>query len=345
VSLLYLRNQVTPDVLEKQWTARIPIYANLPGNNDQGLPLFFVKNGVTQVKGTNVGKEWGYRSHIEGTDTAHFWFQVDPAIFGDKKSINCEFTFDIFKTTKGDPYREGAEGSGVLGYFEFRDLKTNQVVHSRYQRVDNHRTNVLADVPIEIFKNGVVDVTVQCVTRNQFLGMASYDFYFLAGANSFEANFLKGLVSIWLKVLLLTCVAVAASTTLNGFVTALLTVTIYVLGIFHKFLLSVVRGDVAGGGPIESLIRLVTQNNQLNLLERSFFNDNARRIDDLLLNLLDRLALIIPDLSTLDATQFVAEGFDIPTRLLLRNVVIIFAYVIPMAAAGYFLFQNREIAE
>lgn len=342
VSLLYLRGQISDAARASQWLARVPVYAL--GEPSDPAPLMFNKQGVMQLFGTNVGKEWQYRSHVDGADTAHFYFNVDPKYFKDKEHVRCEFKFDIFKTTKGDPTRPGAEGAGVLAYMEFKDRQTNQVVYKKYHRVENFRTNVIDDIPLDLFKSGHVEVVCQCVTPDQFLGMAQTDLYFLADTKSFESNYLKGLVSIWLKVFFLICVAVSASTILNGFVTVLFTVTVYILGTFHDFLWELAHGDSLGGGAVESIIRIVTQDNQTNTLDPTFGNRIAQAIDAVLNALLYRVSLVIPNLSLLDTTSFVAEGFDIPMGLLERNVLLVLGYVGPVILLGYILLKNREIA-
>ncbi|QDU64156.1 ABC-2 family transporter protein [Planctomycetes bacterium Pan216] len=349
VGLIYLRGQSDATVRQSQWTARVPIYATAPEDvttaNELKLPLMFYKKGQLQAQGTNVGKEWAYRSHIEGatSDSAHWFFQFDPSQFQNREEVPVELTFDIFKTTKGDPTRPGAEESGVWCLLRFVDRKTGETVFDRTFRVNNNRGNVVY-VPAKAFASGNVEVIAQCLTRNQFLGMAPADLYLLADERTFEGNFLKGLVTIWLKILLLTCVAVTASTFLKGFVTILFTFMVYILGFFHDFMIGIVTGQVRGGGPLESSIRLFTQNNQVTDLDPNFFNRIALGVDMLLLELMRALAYIIPNLTLLDTAEFVASGFDIPWALLLRNALFVIGYVVPVVIFGYFVFKNRELA-
>lgn len=341
VSLLYLWGQLSPEARTRQWLARVPVYATSP---QEGVPpLVFIKNGAAKAVGTNVGKEWDYRSHIEGASTAHWYFTFDPSVFN-QSNVTCEFTFDIFKTTKGNPTRDSDEQSGVLAFIEFKDPVSKQTVYSKHHRVDNHRINTLADIPVDVMKNGKLEVIVQCVTRSQFLGMAQYDLYFLAGSDGFAFNFVKGLVAVWLKVLLLTCLAVSASTVLNGFVTALVTVVVYIVGTFYPFLMSVIRRDVPGGGPIESAIRLINQDNQTTDLEQTAGNRLALMIDRYVLTGMDMVSRVIPDLSQLDMTSYVAEGYAIPNAEFVRNILVVVAYVIPVVLVGYFLLKSRELA-
>lgn len=351
VSLIYLRGQVSDKVRETQWKARVPVVSSQPdyisGADGNSYPLMFYKNGILDKGGTNVGKEWAYRSHIEGatSDSAIWYFDVDPTIFAGRQTVPMELTFNVYKTTKGDPTREGAEGAGVWCLLQIVDPQNRSApAYSQTFRVDNMRRKRFVDVPADVFKGGKVEVVAQCLTRNQFLGMAPYDLYFLATERSFDANFIKGLTTIWLKVLLLTCLAVAASTVLNGFVTALLVTMVYILGFFYTFMMGIITGEVAGGGPIESAIRLYTQNNQTTALEPGLFTTITSIVDKSLLWIMERLARVIPDLTTLDTASYVAQGFDIPDYILIRNVVIVLGYVVPVVIAGFLLLKSREIA-
>lgn len=340
--------------LPDSWTARVPILASSPGvanvtdkqGNQYSLPLVFEKNGQRQATGTNVGKELNYRSHIEGQtrDSAHWFFQFDPSRFAGQEFVRVELRFDVFKTTKGDPTREGAKDSGVWCLLTFLDRETGQNVYDVTFRVDNHRRMSFDRVPAEVVKSGKVEVVAQCLTRSQFIGMAPGDLYFLAAEKPFELNFLKGLTSLWLKLLLITCISVAASTVLNGFVTVLLTIAVYILGFYYNFLVQVIRGDVGGGGPIESLIRIVTQDNQTTELERNLFINIVLAIDRVALEFMNLIARLIPDLSRIDTIQLVADGFDVPWSLVGHNVLIVFGYIVPVVITGYFLLKNRELA-
>src|SRR4029079_4847365 len=105
-----------------------------------------------------------------------------------------------------------------------------QVLRINHQRI----TEML--VPSEIFKNKFVEVIIKCTTKSQFVVMARGDLYLLAHDGDFATNFFKGLVTIWLKMVLVVCLAVSASTALKGFVTVLFASAIYVLGLFFSFM-------------------------------------------------------------------------------------------------------------
>ena len=343
ISLAYIYSQVTDKVLEDQWTARVPVYASPPQPN--AASFAFVKQGAYSEVGTNVGREWGYRSHIEGdtSDEARWFFTFDPALFAGSDRVKVGVTFDVFKTTKGSPTLDEDDTSGVWASLDFIDRKDPKNKADEAFRVNNNRVTMI-EIPGSVLKSGELVVRARCLTRNQFLGMAKHDIYLQAQEQPFESNFLKGMISLWLKVLFLTSVAVAASTVLNGFVTVIFTVGVYCMGIFHNFLVQVGAGQTLGGGPIESAVRLVLQMNQTIELDPGFFRSLSKTVDPILLYIVGAVGQVIPDLSTIETAEYVASGFNIPTWLMLRNIILVVGYVVPVLIAGYLLFRNRETA-
>jgi hypothetical protein len=343
VSLGFIYWQLSDKVFNEQWTARVPVYA-VP-DTETSTTFFFIKDGGQALRGTNVGREWEYRSHIEGdtSDAARWYFEFDPKRFDGRERTRVGMTFDIFKTTKGSPTRQEDEGSGVWASLDFIDLSNPQNRFDDAFRVNNNRLTEI-EVPTTVLAGGKLIVQAQCLTRNQFIGMAKHDLYLEAIEKPFEWNYVKGLFSLWLKVLFLTSVAVAASTVLNGFVTVVFAVGVYVMGLFHDFLMQVASGQSLGGGPIESAIRLFTQQNQTNELDPGFFTNLAKLVDPILTRVLGAIGSVIPDLGTLETVEYVAAGFDIPASLIARNTIIVLGYVVPVLVAGYFLFRSRETA-
>jgi len=105
VSLLYLMREIDPDAQFESMRARVPLYG----------ALTFIGPKI------NVGREWEYRSYIPGgpgsKERAVWTYQNLPSNLASKRqgaTIPCEFTFDIFRTYKGE------EGKGVLCSFNLQ---------------------------------------------------------------------------------------------------------------------------------------------------------------------------------------------------------------------------------
>ncbi|MBM4069050.1 MAG: hypothetical protein FJ271_08915 [Planctomycetes bacterium] len=120
ISLLYVARGVTPQAAKESFTARVPIYGDV---------LSFSGTGRTD-KGESVGREWDYRSYISGPRVnmpqaprqyAIWSFASLPVGFSETRLPYFEFTFDIFRLTKGQ------ENRGVITNFSFVDGRYQQV--------------------------------------------------------------------------------------------------------------------------------------------------------------------------------------------------------------------------
>jgi hypothetical protein len=115
VSLIYVFRGVSPEAADESLKARVPLYGEL-----------FVKNGKS------VGREWEYRSYITGPpgdDEAIWTFPRLPREFGERtEPVRCEFSFDIFRTTKGE------ENKGLYCTFAFQTPRWNPRFTDEYRR-------------------------------------------------------------------------------------------------------------------------------------------------------------------------------------------------------------------
>jgi ABC-type transport system involved in multi-copper enzyme maturation permease subunit len=131
LSLLYLVWEVDPDAAAESLKAREPVW---------GDELLFEGTG-NEKSGINVGKEWGYRSYISGpmvgqpSNTAYWQFNSVPSSFANRKSVRCEYTFDVFRSTKG------YEGKGISVGFYFRTWRYQRGNEKLYQKELEERRN------------------------------------------------------------------------------------------------------------------------------------------------------------------------------------------------------------
>jgi hypothetical protein len=392
-SLLYVIRGVDPAAAAESLKARVPLYGELSFLNTEN-----------DKKGDNVGREWEYRSYIagpgmggKGPATAVWTFPFPPGNLADREKVRAEFTFDIYRTTKG------RENRGVACSFTFQtwrfkegddkiyEREKRQALLNRNGKSDAQIENELAekygyyvfpskpifdyqtlylDIPSGLFKNAVtqdanratelrgtnrpiepIKVKVTCLDPTQYIGMAKYDLYFRAddpeSTNEklwFSINFFKGSIGLWLRMCLVTGIAVCLSTYLTGVISLLFTLILYMGGLVQEFIQQVATGQNPGGGPVESLFRLVRRENMAAPLEQTTANQIATSSDVFFRWVIRRLLDIIPDVERLDFTVFVAEGFDISGTQLILNALILFGYLTPWAILAYFLLRWREIA-
>ena len=116
---------------------------------------------------------------------------------------------------------------------------------------------------------GDLKIEVRCISATQYLGMSESDLYLLSSSGNFGVNYMKGLLGIWLQALVLTAIGVFAGTFLSWPVALLTTIAFFIAGqLAYGFLVDFTRQAVLGGGPFESLIRLLTHDNQMSALRR-----------------------------------------------------------------------------
>jgi hypothetical protein len=121
-SLGYVLRGISPEAKFESLKARIPLYGALEFEGTKE------KN-----RGENVGREWDYRSYISGpnpplpTQYAVWKFDDIPSELAERDKVRCEYTFDIYRTTKG------VDNRGVLCSFILETWQFEPQFASQYQ--------------------------------------------------------------------------------------------------------------------------------------------------------------------------------------------------------------------
>ena len=254
--------------------------------------------------------------------------------------IPIEMTFTIYRTTKGKL------GEPVNAALEVTNPRTNQPPFSRIFPIREYYTN-RQYIPSSYLVGslGSLKCEIRCISPTQYLGMAESDFFLLQDSGSFRINFLIGLFGIWLQAMVLTAIGVFASTFLSWPVALLTTVFFFISGqVAFVFLQEFALQSLVGGGPAESLIRLVTHDNQMSDLTPTLGVIVAKTFDAMVMPIMGRLVYLVPNFSALDVTNTVADGFAVPWSKVFYNTLLAFGYAIPFSIGGYFILKNREVA-
>jgi hypothetical protein len=255
--------------------------------------------------------------------------------------VPAEMTFSVYRTTKG-----------VVGDPVYASIQAvNPITNARYEDtfpIREYYTNKLT-LPASILagSQGALRIEVRCLSPTQYLGMAESDLYLVAPSGTFGWNFLKGLFGVWLQAMVLTAIGVFAGSFLSWPVALLLTIAFFVagqmaFGFLQEFALKALQ--MQGGGPFESLIRLLSHENLVNDLSPTMAVVVAKTLDSLVLPVMSRLVYIVPNFTALDVSNTVADGYAVGGRLLLENTLMALAYTLPFTIAGYFILKNREVA-
>ena len=324
--------------------ARVPEYGTLDLKD---------RSGVDKQRGVSVGSEWTYRSFVEGgTAAAAIWTfsGLDEAAVAE--GLRIELYVSVFRTHKGVIER------GILGKIQLRnpdnDLRSDiRTFRAKDQSIDNQFfARDLTDTdqnPIDLWEDlvsedGRIEVWVQCVEPGQYFGFARADCYLRQPDASPLANFIKAYVSIWIQTVMVIAIGVACSTFLSGPVAMMFAITFIVLGFFRNFFVDVATGAQVGGGPIESLVRIVTQKNQTVSLGENIGITLMVTIDQGLQFLMLALAQVLPNFRQFSTVQYVANGFNIPTNQIVQDLSLCAAYILGLLIVGYFFLRTREVA-
>jgi len=337
-----------------------------------GKLVIYDKEGK-KTKGINVGNEWEYRGYIAGgtpniqTKAYAVWTFTGVTPEKYPKGLPLELNLRVFRSYKGNIER------GVLGEYVIRNPNPEALGRSSgpttfisKEFVTDHRDTGLKIVspeggnapPLDLFKDlvheGQVEVAIRCVDPGQYFGIAEPDVYLRPGDASFEMNFFKAYLSIWLQMLLVTAFGVTFSTFLSGPVALLASISAIVVGFFGEFVRGVTlgvlyggdsSGAIYGGGPIESFIRLISQNNVMTDLEiNSIFIGIIKVLDGGLMSLLYAATYVLPDYTQFDTTEFVADGYNIFGSLVGEQLVMGLVYFTVVTITGYFFLKTREVA-
>jgi len=326
--------------------ARVPVYGKL---------RFLDRKGQPAEKGINVGDEWTYRSYIEGgTSGAAIW--TFEGITEEKfpEGLPVEMTLGVFRTHKGK-IEKGIAGSLSVRNPETGLRRTAAIFTAEELKIDTHfiprtlTSSIRGERDVDLFQDIVVDgrleIVLRCLDKQQFYGAAQPDLYLRARDASFELNFVKGYVGIWLQMVLVIGLGVTFSTFLSGPVAMLATAGTLLGGFFSDFMYRLATGQTYGGGPTESLVRLVTQQNVVSEMEPGARTTMAKMMDMVLTPPLWVMSKLLPPFDDFSFAAPVAYGFDISPDMVISSTVRAFGFLFPVFVAGYFFLKTREVAK
>lgn len=357
--------------------ARVPLYS-------QQLTFYDRAGNDKGDKGINVGKEWTYRGYIDGgsrstrTSLSKGFFEFSdftPDKFSDTDILPLEMTLAVFRTYKGDIEKR------VIGGIQFESLSDNELDDKYVSDLVDFETaefNVqVLPIPRKIYgkkfssdgklieqkeydlfedfaKNGRIALNLTCRDVNQYIGVARGDVYFRGTDDVYWWNFIKGYIGIWCQMMIIIAMGVAFSTFLSTPVTMLGTIVMIIVGFFATFIRNLYIGvfntgssdaGSEGGGPIESAIRVVTQQNMIVELDTGIMTTLIENLDKGIIQGLTALTYLAPDFDQLDFSDFLTFGYSVNNDRVLVAITITLAFCAGLTFLGYFALKTREIAK
>ncbi|WP_020475352.1 ABC transporter permease [Zavarzinella formosa] len=282
-------------------------------------------------------------------------------------------SFDLM-THKWDPSREAEFNTAMQGLVNVKPEdpakweKVDKVAEEfgRYlfkslQIYDYHTSSI--PVPAGLFRNAAsgdpskdeaiqvggrplrrLQVTVRCDTPTQFVGVAKYDLYILESEGNFSFNYFKGSIGLWFRLIVAIAIAVACSTYLAGVLSFLCALFLFIGGFFLEFIQELALNLNVGGGPFESLTRLINKSVAAAELDPTPTIRAVKMLDGGYRWVLRRVMNVIPNVDSYGLSEYVAQGFNIGPEFLLVNFVLLLGYILPWLVAAYYLMKAREIA-
>jgi hypothetical protein len=249
-------------------------------------------------------------------------------------------SFNVYRTTKGKI------GEPVYAEIQATNPRTGRQYSGDIFPIKEYYTNrVFLPAWILAGSGGALKIEIRCLSPTQYLGMAESDLYLLLPPGNFGVNYMKGLFGVWLQAMVLTAIGVWAGTFLSWPVALLTTIAFFVAGqLAFAFLVDFTRQAIMGGGPFESLIRLLTHDNQMSELTPTPGVLLAKTLDSLVMPLMSLLVYVVPNFQALDVSNMVADGYAVSWRLLVSNTLLALAYALPFSFVGFLILKKREVA-
>ena len=254
--------------------------------------------------------------------------------------ITVEMTFNVYRTTKGKV------GEPVYAEIQAFNPRTGKEFEGDVFPIKEYYTNRV-QIPAWILAGsaGQLRIEIRCLSPTQYLGMSESDLYLLARSGNFGVNYMKGLFGVWLQAMVLTAIGVFAGTFLSWPVALLTTIAFFIAGqMAFAFLVDFSRQAILGGGPFESLIRILTHDNQMSELAPTAGVVLAKTLDSLVMPVMSMMVYLVPNFQALDVSNMVADGFMVSWQSIGVNTLLALAYALPFSFAGYLILKNREVA-
>ncbi|HBT76260.1 MAG TPA: hypothetical protein DEB39_04885 [Planctomycetaceae bacterium] len=194
--------------------------------------------------------------------------------------------------------------------------------------------------------DGQVEIWLQCVDRQQYIGVAQADLYIRGEDGSVPLNFAKGFFGIWQQMLIMIAFGVLFSTFLSGPVALISTIGVMIAGFWKVFLMEIAANTKLGGGPAESFYRLVTQQNMVVDLPAGIATSFIKQMDVVYSWFVSLIGQAIPPLGDFYIYhEALVSGFNISGQWMIVHSMETIAYVIPLFIVGYLILASREVAK
>ncbi len=225
-----------------------------------------------------------------------------------------------------------------------------KVLPTDIEGTDGEDTRMLNAFTDLVNEKGQMQIILRCLDRSQYLGATKSSIYLRPSENTFAWNMTKAYASIWLQMAMVTAFGVMFSTFLSGPVAMVATAVCVLLGFSAEQVYDtrhyIDAGISRGGGPIESMVRILRQDAMTTELDVDTIAAKVIKTADAgIVYALDAIATSLPNLPKMVGTaEYAASGIDIFAALLARHAFATFGYCLLAFLVSYFFLKSREIA-
>ncbi|TWU17401.1 ABC-2 family transporter protein [Novipirellula galeiformis] len=355
--------------------ARIPSYGQVQFYDRQGdkkdtgidvgqekVQEGYASAGIARLVGVTSGPRRVEHGYIEGGSLglAEFLFSdVTPDRYED--GLPLDMSIRAYRSYKGDivtgirgsitmKHPSKAISSNPITFIVDEYTVDEKILPLSIEGTDGNETRMLNVFDDLVDENGQLLVQIRCLDRSQYLGVTQSGVYLRPGENSFAWNLTKAYLSIWLQMTMIVAFGVMFSTFLSGPVAMVATAACVLLGFSAEQVYDtrhyIDSGIERGGGPIESVVRILRQDAMTTQLDVDDLAGKViKTVDAGIVYSLDAVATALPNLPKMVSTaEYAASGFDIFGALLARHAAATLGYCILAFLVSYFFLKSREIA-
>ena len=355
--------------------ARVPVYGSIRFFNRSGqeeaegidvgqeqLATGYASSGVSRLVGITKGPQKTQHGYVEGGSLGAVEYTFDDVTQSKyPEGLPIDLSIRAYRSYKGD-IETGVRGSITIKH-PTKDIESNPItfIIDEYavdektlpleiEGTDGDQTRMLDIFEDCVNEDNQISIVIRCLDSGQYLGMTRSGVYLRPDDKPFWWNLTKSYISIWLQMTMVIAFGVMFSTFLSGPVAMVATGVCVLLG-FAANMISDTRHFIdsnidRGGGPIESLIRLLRQDamtTELDLEPMAVMV--VKTIDSGIVYSLDAIATALPNLPKMVQTaEYAASGFNIFGALLMRHGAATFGYCLLAFMVSYFFLKTREIA-
>jgi hypothetical protein len=249
---------------------------------------------------------------------------------------NNEAPFELRASVERSGADESAAAAAVSDQptrvgVRIKNLASGQLSAETIVQPESYRTTLFT-MPAAALEGGNFDVQVRCLTPGDFLGLQDKSLTLITDRQPFAWNLAKSLLILWLMTILITSIAIFASTFLSWPIAVVLTLVI-LLGHWGVEQL----GDATAPG-VGS--QAVTDFGVKNPAKAEALRATVERLS----SFLNFISTIMPDISKFPAVEDIERGIAIPGLKLEEAAGVALGFGLPLVLLSYLILKNKEVA-